>query len=372
MVNVELKQLLVEQSGMTGLVTDAENGDYSDKAGLMGNATHFINEGIKMLERRWQGHGAERIYRTTLGLGEYYIDIPYCQYLKRLDLSDGTDITRPEPIGYNEIRDRYPEPFSAVDAGLPKYWAWYPTPDASATSGIINGSFTQGLVGWTVYAGSPSVSSGVLTIGGNGNSNPNDALYQILSSTIDSSRDITIEIDSLDLGAFVSVTIGIWNTSPDDATVVETQNYLTAGTKTLSPVGDWNFISIGIAADQSQEAQISSVSVESASGFLPELSNNAKRILFMPPADKDYTVEIWGNFKNTPLVGDYDYNWWTVEHPQLVVMAAREVLEQNGFRNVSGREAFKQEIENELSLLISQHNFARVASLSTKEACRRG
>jgi hypothetical protein len=92
----------------------------------------------------------------------------------------------------------------------------------------------------------------------------------------------------------------------------------------------------------------------------------------MPPADQDYTVEIWGNFKNTPLLGDYDYNWWTIEHPQLVVMAAREVLEQNGFRNVSGREAFKQEIDNEVALLISQHNFARVASLSTKEACRRG
>ncbi len=51
-------------------------------------------------------------------------------------------------------------------------------------------------------------------------------------------------------------------------------------------------------------------------------------ILFLPPVDSDYMIETWGNFYSTQLVADTDESHWSVQHPELLVMAAQCVLEK--------------------------------------------
>lgn len=50
-------------------------------------------------------------------------------------------------------------------------------------------------------------------------------------------------------------------------------------------------------------------------------------IILLPPADGDYGVEINGLFYNHKLSGDTEENFWTVEHPDLLIMAALRHLE---------------------------------------------
>lgn len=50
-------------------------------------------------------------------------------------------------------------------------------------------------------------------------------------------------------------------------------------------------------------------------------------IIFGPPADTDYVIEISGMFKNVELSDDADENYWTLQESDLVVRAAMYKLE---------------------------------------------
>ena len=366
----EIRQLFVEQTGYTGLVTDAIAGDYSDKSGLVSNATYYINSGMRWLNRRWPGQGSERRYRATLASGEYTLDVPYVEFIRRLDLSDGTTITHPRMISYDEMRNLYQEPYSSVSSGLPKYWTWNPRPDSVLTGQLVNGNFSLGLQGWTTHQGTPSVSGGVLSLSGNGVS-ANDWIYQRLSNSVDGSLPISVVVDSVDAGAILYVVTGLWVSSVTDISVISTNAYTTSGTKTITPGTDWDVISIFIADDVDNTATVSGVSVD-ASNAEADLASYSKQILFMPPADMDYSVEIWGEFKDSPLNSDGSYNWWTVEHPELVVNAARAIYERQGHRNVSGATAFEEYCEQELARLYSEYRFSLYSGMAPEDLALNG
>lgn len=366
----EIRQLFVEQTGYTGLVTDAIGGDYSDKAGLLCNGSYFLNAGMRWLDRRWPGQGNERRYSATLTEDAYTLDVPYIQYVRRLDVSDGTTITHPRMISYNEMRSLYTEPYANVSSGLPKYWTWNPRPHAALTGQLVNGSFSLGLEGWTTYTGTPSVSGGVLSLSGNGAS-ANDAIYQRLASPIDGSLDISVVVDSVDPGAILYVTVGLWVTSPSDVAVVSTTGYTTTGIKTITPGSDWDIIVVFIADDVDNTATVSSIVVDSANAEA-ELASYSKQILFMPPASQDYSVEIWGEFKNIPLNAEGSYNWWTVEHPDLVIEAARAIYERQGHRNVSGAKVFEEHCQEELDRLYSEYRFSLYSGMAPEDLALNG
>jgi hypothetical protein len=58
-------------------------------------------------------------------------------------------------------------------------------------------------------------------------------------------------------------------------------------------------------------------------------------ILISPPTDAAYTIKIYGDFYNPPLVEDSDRNWWTTHYPELIVNTARYFAEGR-FRNTEG------------------------------------
>lgn len=60
-------------------------------------------------------------------------------------------------------------------------------------------------------------------------------------------------------------------------------------------------------------------------------------VLIGPPTDSDIVVSLWGKFFPTTLSDDDEYNWWTVEHPQLVMEAA-SYIEECMLRNSTGQE----------------------------------
>lgn len=370
MILDELRQAFVEQTGYTGLVTDASAGDYSDLSGLLCNATYFLNGGVRWLDRRWPGNGNERRYSATLVEDAYTLDVPYIQHIRRLDISDGTDITHPRMVTYDRMREMYPEPYADATSALPKYWTWNPRPHSVLIGQLVNGSFSLGLQGWTTYTGTPSVSGGVLSLSGNGVA-ANDVLYQRLSGTVDGDLPITVVVDSVEAGAVLYVTTGLWVSTPADISVISTNSYTTTGTKTITPGTDWDVIAVFIADDGDHTVTVSSITVD-ASNAEAEVASYSKQILFMPPADQDYSIEIWGGFQNVPLSADGSYNWWTVEHPDLVIEAARAIYERQAHRNVSGAQVFEQNCERELARLYSEYRHSLYMGMNPEDYALNG
>lgn len=62
---------------------------------------------------------------------------------------------------------------------------------------------------------------------------------------------------------------------------------------------------------------------------------NFNAIVFMPPSDATYTIEVWGLFYSDTLVNSNDETYWTEEHPEILLKAALLQLESI-YRNTEG------------------------------------
>ena len=49
---------------------------------------------------------------------------------------------------------------------------------------------------------------------------------------------------------------------------------------------------------------------------------NTSGMVILPPADKDYVIEVEGVFYNSTLSGNTDENYWSVMYPQLLIQSA--------------------------------------------------
>ncbi len=71
-------------------------------------------------------------------------------------------------------------------------------------------------------------------------------------------------------------------------------------------------------------------------------------IVFMPPADTTYRLEIIGLFDTPELTTDTDENYWSSVHPLVLVMAAARALEIS-YRNTQGAKDWERSIDMELT-----------------------
>ncbi len=70
-------------------------------------------------------------------------------------------------------------------------------------------------------------------------------------------------------------------------------------------------------------------------------------IVFFPPADKAYQIEIKGKFLSESLDSDAQVSMWSVEHPHILHMAAMRSMEIDN-RNSEGRKDWTAAIDTEL------------------------
>lgn len=73
-------------------------------------------------------------------------------------------------------------------------------------------------------------------------------------------------------------------------------------------------------------------------------------VLFAPISDGTYTLETWGLFYSTELSSDTSTSFWSVNHPELLVMAAQAVLEKFN-RNFEGVRDWRLALSEELQTL---------------------
>jgi len=67
-------------------------------------------------------------------------------------------------------------------------------------------------------------------------------------------------------------------------------------------------------------------------------------VIFYPPPDETYVIETWGLFYSPELVNDTDESFWTVVHPEVLLMAGMYQLEVM-YRNTEGANDWLRSIE---------------------------
>ena len=378
----EIRQLFVEQTGYTGLVTDAIAGDYSDKSGLVSNATYYINAGIRWLNRRWPNTGTERRYDTSLAEGLNYIDIPNSDYIRRLEITDSSRArTILRQVTLQWLQQYYKKPLDEVDAGTPLYWAvnpepmdveraLYPNLDNSdnivdVSGGIVYDDLVEGQIlilnatKWTYDATEDTLT------------NTGTAFFDQLAMFIEPTKHAVVTVD--------------WTYDPAQTERQEITAHFIASDGTLEVViGNSHFVE----TDGITQYVLESDTPFNMVWFGPEqhpgdstgvLSYWSVKsigthgdVIIMPPAIEDYDVRAFGDFSTPTLTYDTESNWWTIEHPEIVVNAARAIYERQGHRNVSGATAFEEYCEGELARIYSEYRFSLYSGMSPEDLALNG
>lgn len=68
------------------------------------------------------------------------------------------------------------------------------------------------------------------------------------------------------------------------------------------------------------------------------------RLITVPPADRNYTLNIWVLLESNALTNDASYSFWSLEHPEVLVQAALYQVEV-AYRNFEGSRTLMAEIE---------------------------
>lgn len=496
---LELNQLLVEQSGVSDLVTDRAGADFTSNTGIKSNALYYLNAGLRWLNQRYTHEATRR--RTTVSLEEdgYSVQVDNVRNITRMDTLDENG--KRLRIAYRSsewLRDEYGEDFADADAGKPLYWTWNDVGvEATDSTGIPTGietnegtttiTFTVDEVlyascriGSEIYFAIEDTSdssykvkvystAGVLArtisltalasdlstdgtnlfvaISGVGvqvrttagtligtictdhtdilriaiadgylyGLRSDDALLYKYSTAGDFQTSVAITIDASATNGDVAVfgdyvyvvvgevdvdvllaadlssvrTIDTGSFQPNWCAAYNNLVYLNGPTKTVAYDVEGNSLRTLLDTTTGGTQQDSVISADdgnllnfkdTAHTFnrwtvpsLPSISSSSEgNILILPPADRDYTLEIFGKFNTSVLSADTDTNWWTANYPELVVRSARLQLELDGHRNVSGLQAFQGQLEGEIAMLVANDRFAFIAGYTPQEAVVNG
>lgn len=69
--------------------------------------------------------------------------------------------------------------------------------------------------------------------------------------------------------------------------------------------------------------------------FSDENQYDREAVMWMPPADGAYTLQVLAEFFSKALSADADENFWTLVHPEILIMAAQRAIEV-AYRNTEG------------------------------------
>lgn len=78
--------------------------------------------------------------------------------------------------------------------------------------------------------------------------------------------------------------------------------------------------------------------LQAFTGYMDVLLGSSAKfngVIFYPPADKQYMVEVWGSFYSPDLGDSCTSTWWLENHANLLLMAAQRALEVS-YRNSEG------------------------------------
>lgn len=83
--------------------------------------------------------------------------------------------------------------------------------------------------------------------------------------------------------------------------------------------------------------------------YVDESSNDYRGVIILPAPDEAVVVELYGQFYSTELLNNTDYSFWSVNHPDVLLLAALYQLEILYHRNTQGANDYLVQLERALS-----------------------
>ncbi len=116
---IELRRMLVQQSGHAELVADYENEDWADNG-----ADHFIQAGQRFCDDQFQYHKSEAWFYAKVAAGESLVTFTNARIIKQVWLNyTGGNRVLLERLTLDKMREEYTNPLLSDETqGTPAYW----------------------------------------------------------------------------------------------------------------------------------------------------------------------------------------------------------------------------------------------------------
>lgn len=400
---LEVRTNLIKDTGHYELVTDASVDDYTDNG-----ADRFIREGQQLLDELCPVPIVTKEQKIRISPNQYLICAPKLRAIQSVEIWNNAGKKHSiEHVDYQEISEEYDEVPENITAGAPEFIAmlpkitedlvtydldrWYAINDIEEdvqledTVGPLLPITTLGMdTNWfleddkitfgvdSVYPGATpgeQIQSGILFAFGS---------YLVCLFPSDYIGELVVNLDvtmteALTMNAaFLNVIEGT------DGIYIDGDDLINGGHKfftidktgeyTLnSAQGSYNAIIFGVSPDPglifTEDILKESIVINSISSSYIERPENC---IVMPPPDAAYTLKVVGTVYDKAFVNDTDETWWSVNHPELLILAARVHMEIALHRNVSGAQALRDQIQQRIMEIAAHLTYQRVSGRHDK------
>lgn len=321
---LQIRTQLVKQSGRFDLVVDTVN--YADNG-----ANHFITSGQRLLDRMYSGKPQVGEYRRRINTGEELWLIPNARSVSKVFLRKAGHTYELAPASKEFLRQSYDNADSTGLTNLrPMYYAIVPykTVDNAqkySATVVTNGTFDSALTGWTQ--------------GGSGLSQANGRCYHasgasatLAQTVLTSGRTYLIQCRAYQRGSgTLTIDVGTQASSLTSTGFMQVELVADSATLTVTFSDDYDgWIDDLVVREVHDEFE-----VDFADGgelLFPTSVDDASQLAItirLIDTASEYTLCVEGKFYTPALVSDTDTSYWSTEHPQLLIDAARYYLERS-------------------------------------------
>lgn len=334
---LDIRQLVVSYSGDNSLVqTEARGLPPIDFPWVDNGVDHYINAGMKFLERRYYTPLGSMRDHYTVPAGLVYHTIPRVKVIRSAWFLDSegarTKLTRKD---LHWLREFYSEPFENVDADTPTVYGV----EVGGINRMMSPSFAS-IVPSNVTLNPPTTPGWSI---GTAWSAEGDFFKEVNNAAIDILKLVLLEADAFHISiTFSEMTAmhkivtacdpagGGPGVGPHRTKILEDIPGPGTYTYSFQPTSPSDWVSLSIypyAISPPASCVITDFSITPAS-FDPHaslgLDQTGFNLILMPPTNTAGTVEIYGDFFS-PSMGSHDEegeNWWTVNAPLALTFAA--------------------------------------------------
>ena len=332
-----IRTRFIQSSMRYDLIT---GGDFTADNG----ADIFINDAQEFLDRRVIGPHQERRYTKLLSIGDYFFTIDKLISITSVVVKDTQDLDNEladitgNGLSYKSFRIEHNGAISGWSAGQPTSWAPAPllfSPEFTQVEVLTEVDFVTVnnwtlLGGWTntdeqlVASAETATVTQVFADQTTGSELVVGRTYRITFTITEyTSGDICAHAGIGGIGTPRSAA-GIY--TEDLVCITNTDFILKPGTAFTGKIDNVSCVDITL-----QDAFINTVPLD-IGDTLPDLAagTNASLtgIVFNPPADSAYTMEVSGRFYTRALSADTDTSYWTVNYPSMLTSAAVYLAEE--------------------------------------------
>lgn len=357
----QIRKNLIDHSGRFDLVVDTTN--YVDAG-----ANYWINEGSKLLDSIQEHQQTVLNKQVDIVKGDHRVLVKDLRAVKGVYVTDGTSgtggtegRTKLERKDLDELKGCYAAQVDALDQDRPAFYAAdaiiglapeqvdLQTPTTSSDELVENPSFDDPYR-WedtgVLTAGTVEIQEGAVKFSGATTATVAGVRQEVnivpgrsyqVQYTI---ANYSVGICQPRLGGTVLTGAAVNGLQTETVVAGDTNKYfeVLAG---LALTADVTLVSVKEVVTHPYTDEFTH---DEHDLVFDDDFHDKRAIIFMPPADKAYTMIINGRFWSRKLVDDSDLNYWSVNHPNLLEQAARTVIEMSR-RNTSGTTDFMKAME---------------------------